>query len=196
VSIDQRRALEARLDHLREMVPFEVFMRRAIANRVHLQWANQFAEEQDLRRERLEGILGDYDYELWRRHIITPQQRIEMRDALAKVPTGVRADLTRQSAVLGDGVMRHLGADPRRRVAEVRCWIIDAIDHLDALEFYECRKLLVDAVHQLEFMLTHLPQNDRPSRNRLEFDYPLRERVQAVANSLRGHVSDLREVAS
>jgi hypothetical protein len=196
MSIDQRRALDERLAHLRETVPFEVYARRAVANRVHKQWFDQTDEERALRRVQLETILDDYDYELWRRFIATPEQRLELRDLLAKVPTGVRADLTRQSAALGDGVMRHLGAEPRRRIAEIRCWIVDAIDHLDALEFYECRKLLVDAVHQLEYMLSHLPQNDRPSRNRLEFDYPLRARVQAVANSLRGHVNDLREVSS
>lgn len=196
MTIDQRRALDERLVHLRETVPFSVVMRRAIANRVYKQWFDRVAEEGDLRHEQLEGILGDYDYELWRRHIITPQQRLELRDAVAMVPPAVRADLMRCSGALGDGVMRHLGADSRRRVAEIRCWIIDAVEHLDALEFYECRKLLADAVHQLEFMLTHLPQNDRPSRRQLEFDLPLRHRVQSVANSLRGHVNGLREVST
>lgn len=195
MNLDQRNALNERVEHLRDMVPFEVFVRRAVANRVHKQWANQLREEQELRRAQLDTILGDYEYELWRQYIITPQQRIELRDALAKVPHGVRADLTRQSVVLGTE-MRRLGAEPRRRIAEIRCWIIDAIEHFDAREFYECRKLLVDAVHQLEFMLTHFPQNDRPSRRQMEYDHNLRARVQAVAASLRGHVADLREVSA
>jgi hypothetical protein len=195
VTTSERNALNERLDHLRDTVSFEVFKRRAIANRVQRQWQDQMFEEQDLRGAQLDAIMSNYDYGLWDQFIITPDQRLALRDALASVPR-LRADLTRQADALGTSVMKHLGADARRRIAEIRCWIIDAIEHHDALEFYECRKLLVDAVHQLEYMLTHLPQNDRPSRNRLEYDDLLRQRVQQVATSLRGHVHDLREVAS
>ena len=196
MNLDQRTALNERIEHLRATMTFEQFLRRAIANRVQTQWSNQVAEESDRRRAVLDAIMSDYDYEVAQRYIVTPEQRLLVRDALGHVPSAIRAELTHQSELLGTQVMSHLGADPRRRMAEIRCWIIDAVADLDALDFYGCRELLAKAVHQLEFMLNHLPQNDRPSRNRLEYDHLLRERVQQIAQALRRHVRELRDVAA
>lgn len=179
--------LNDHLDRLRSSFNLDVYIRHAQLVALHAQWVGEVEETEHAWHDRADTILSERDAFLIRRHILTDTDRAAVREALAKIPRGLRAELDLQDDRLGR-VQSELGAEPRRRIAEIRCWLHDSMRHIDALEFYEARKLLADAVHQLEFMLDHLPQNDRPSRNRLEFDRMLRERVRTVASDLRRHV--------
>lgn len=182
--------LDDRIAHLRLSYNREAYIRRAQLVAIYDQWRRDMESAEHDWRDRAESIMSERDAHLIRKYILTEADRRAVREAIAKIPPGIRAELELQQDRLGR-VQAVLGAEPRRRIAEVRCWVHDAMGFLDELNFYQARALLADAVHQLEFMLDHLPQNDRPSRNRLEFDRLLRERVQVVVKDLRQHVRAL-----
>jgi hypothetical protein len=187
---------EQYLDQLRQRFNLDVFIRRAVATKLHNAWLDDHMSEQADRVERLETIMTSRDFELIKRHLLTPRERTLVRAALARVPERIRADLDMQQYRLRTEVYGHLGAEPRRRVAEVRCWLLDAIEFLDEMNFYEARRLIVNAEHSLSFLVSSRPQNDKPSRNRMEFDHLLRERTQRVCDALKRDAIALREVAA
>jgi hypothetical protein len=185
---------EPYLEELKVRFSLDAFVRRAIANKLHHAWLDEHLAEQDARISRLEAIMPGRDYEMARRRLLTAKQLVAVRDLVKRVPDTVRLDLDRQQYKLATEVYIHLGAEPRRRVCEVRCWLIDAIERLDELNFDQALHLVVEAERSLSFMLTSHPQNDRPSRNRMEFDHLLRERTQRVVSALRADAAALGEV--
>ena len=108
----------------------------------------------------------------------------------------IRANLERLQHLCKSDVYRHLGAEHRRRVCEVRCWIIDAVEAIDNADFHEARRLVVDAEEQLGYLLTSRPQNHRPSQTRFEFDPQLRDRTLRIVMALRTAVVQLRPLAN
>jgi hypothetical protein len=192
--IDNR--IDARTADVASRFTLEAFTRRAIAEKVNSQWALSLRAEQSDRADRVETMMATSDYNFARRYLLTPVQRDKVRDAVAAVPNNIRSDLELQSTRLATGVYKHLAAEQRRRFAEIRCMLTDALMYLDALEFSECRRLLADAVHAIEYMLSNQPDTDRPSRLRVHRDTHLRELLNVIARHLRADVTALREVAT
>jgi hypothetical protein len=184
------------LDGLRIRYTLQAFTRRAVADKLHYAWVDTNMSEQADRVERLETIMSSTDFALAGQHLLEPIDRATVMNKLDQVPANLRADLDAQQYRLKSDVYRHLGAEHRRRVCEVRCWIIDAIEAIDMLDFHEARRLVVDAEHQLGYLMTSRPQNHRPSQTRFEFDRQLRERTLRIVMALRTAVVQLRPLAN
>jgi hypothetical protein len=181
------------IDHLvalRERYDLSTYIRRAVANQINDQWALSARAEQADRADRMEAIMPSTDFYAMRR-ALTNVERDKVRDALAEVPTNIRSDLELQASTLRTQVYAHLGTEHRRRIAEVRCMIGDAIESLDMLEFWETRRLVADAAHAIDFLLTRHTEADRPVRRKIETDHMLRERLGKVARHLRADANAL-----
>lgn len=192
----QSERIEARAAEVRARFTLDAYIRRAIADQVNSQWALSVRAEQADRADRAETMMSTDDYHFAKRFMLTPVERDKVRDALAAVPVNIRSDLELQASRLATGVYKHLAAEQRRRFAEIRCMLADAVTYLDALEFHECRRQLADAVHAIDYMLSNQPDTDRPSRLRVHRDTHLRELLAVIARHLRADVTALREVAA
>jgi len=179
---------------LRERFDLPTYIRRAIANKINDQWALSARAEQADRADAMEAIMPSTEFYAMRR-ILTPVERDKVRDALAEVPNNIRSDLESQAGVLRTSVYAHLGTEQRRRIAEVRCMISDALAMLDGLEFWEAKRLIAEAEHAINFLLTRHTEAERPVRRKLETDHMLRERLSKVAQHLRADAIALAGVS-
>jgi hypothetical protein len=191
----QRERIEATATDVRSRFTLDAYIRRAIAEQINSQWALSLRAEQADRADRAETMMSTFDYHFAKRYLLHPAERDKARAALAAVPTNIRSDLELQASRLATGVYRHLGAEERRRMAEVRCMLADAIMHLDALEFSECKRQIVDADHAINYLLSAARNADRATRRKLETDTLLRERLNVVSRHLRADAAALRSVA-
>jgi len=185
---------DAHVAALRERFDLSTYTRRAIANKINDQWALSARAEQADRADRMEAIMSSTDFYAMRR-ILTPVERDKVRDALAEVPNNIRSDLELQASQLRTQVYAHLGTEHRRRMAEVRCYISDAIDSLDALEFWEAKRLIAEAEHAINYLLARRTEAERPVRRKIETDLMLRERLTKVARHLRADAIALAGVS-
>ena len=188
--------LESMAADVRSRFTLDAFVRRAVAEQINSQWALSLRAEQADRSDRMETMMSTSDFNFARRYLLSEVERSKVREALAAIPTNIRGDLEVQQTRLRSEVYRHLGAEQRRRCAEIRCMIADAIEALDELEFYDCRRLLVDADHAIGFMLDQSVNADRIGRRKLADDARLRQQMALVGQHLRADAKALSGVVA